>query len=85
VNVPEVRDEIHAEDGEETIVVDRSTNAAEPNQDADSGDDHLVVLVSAEHWRVGVEVAGSLRVSLLARCVEKDISRPSTELHTTIL
>ncbi len=48
-NVPEVGDEIGAENLEESEPVDRQAKSAEPKHDTDVGDDDLTTLVLAEH------------------------------------
>ena len=56
VDLPEVRDEVDAEDLEEAPLRDGHANSASPDHDADVGDNELAAVVGAEHDGRRVEV-----------------------------
>ena len=51
MNVPEVRGEVHPEDGKEAFVVDGGANGAEPDEDTDNRHDDLAVMMGREDDR----------------------------------
>lgn len=62
-HVPEVRDEVGAEDLEEAPLVDGETDSSHPECNASNGNYDLTILVRAEDDGVGVEVCGVLQMS----------------------
>ena len=54
--IPEVRNEVSAEDLEESKPVDRVVQSSKPEQDANIGYDDLSPLIGGEHWSARVEV-----------------------------
>lgn len=62
-HVPEVRDEVGAEDLEEAPLVDGETNSGHPECNASNRHHDLTILVRTEDDGVGVEVCGVLQMS----------------------
>lgn len=81
---PEIRADIRLESSEETIGVASPYDASQPNEDADIGDNDILVLAGCEHDSVGVEVVASLGVLLLACCVPDKVHREPKYLETSV-
>ena len=56
IEIPKIRNEVDPEDVQEAPNVDATSDAGEPEQDTNSGDEHLEAVVRHEHGRVGIEV-----------------------------
>lgn len=54
--IPEIRNEVGAEDLEETKLADRVVQSSSPEHDADIRNDDLTPLIGREHGGTGVEV-----------------------------
>lgn len=54
--IPEIRNEIGAEDLEESKPVDRVVQSSSPEEDANIRNDDLAPLVGGEHHSAGLEV-----------------------------
>jgi len=76
---PEVRNEVGAEDLEDSKPVDRVVQSSKPEQDANIGYDDLSPLIGGEHWSARVEVVGARGVARLTGRVEDQVRRPATQ------
>jgi len=78
---PEVREAIDAHHGSKAKSERSIQEGTDPEEDADIGDDDLLILMRSKDDRVGIKVVCEARVRAVTSGVPDEVHGPSEELH----